>query len=81
MYAINTASLPDYLKIPPRTIPSFHSRIGQHAVSTASRPANSCGYPVPGSQAPSSTSVMTQDYFVRHDIHLFYLLVAYLTEP
>ena len=81
MGAANMVDLPDYLKIPARTIPSFHSRIGEHAVSSASRPANSCGYPVPGSQTPSATSVMAQDYFVRYDIPSIYFLVTNLTEP
>lgn len=58
---MTNARLPDYLKIPPPTIPSFHSRVGKPDVS---RQANSCGYPVPGTQSPSTTSVMAKDYFV-----------------
>ena len=62
---MTNARLPDYLKIPPPTIPSFHSRVGK---PDASRQANSCGYPVPGTQSPSTTSVMAKDYFVRYGI-------------
>jgi hypothetical protein len=67
---LNIENLPDYLTIPSHNFPSFHNRIGQHAAAT-SRPANSCGYPVPGTQSPSTVSVMAQDYFVRFDAHSY----------
>ena len=73
-------NLPDYLKIPERTIPSFHSRTGKPAVSVDDRPENASGYPVPGTQNPSATSVMAQDYFVTYDIRLTYLLATCLTD-
>ncbi|KAI6755989.1 hypothetical protein HG530_011725 [Fusarium avenaceum] len=60
---MNTESLPDYLTIPGKTIPSFHCRVGQKHNDRQPLPANTYGYPVPGVQAPSSTSVMALDYF------------------
>jgi len=68
--SMETKNLPDYLKIPARTIPSFHSRIGQTPSFNASEPATTYGYPTPGTQTPSATSVMAQDYFVRYVNHL-----------
>ncbi|OXV07770.1 hypothetical protein Egran_04466 [Elaphomyces granulatus] len=61
---MDATQLPDYLAIPPQTIPSFHDRAGTPAVKAISRPANASGYPVPGVQAPTAVSVMTKDYFV-----------------
>ncbi|KAH7232309.1 FAD/NAD(P)-binding domain-containing protein [Fusarium redolens] len=61
---MNTESLPDYLTIPGPTIPSFHCRVGRDHNDRQPQPANTYGYPVPGVQAPSSTSVMALDYFV-----------------
>ncbi|KAK0389934.1 hypothetical protein NLU13_3507 [Sarocladium strictum] len=60
---MNTESLPDYLAIPGKTIPSFHCRVGKIHNDRQPLPANSYGYPVPGVQEPSSTSVMALDYF------------------
>ena len=60
---------PDYMKLPSRTIPSFHPRFGEH-VSDYSRPANAWGFPIPGEQNPSATSVMAKDYFVRYKLYL-----------
>lgn len=60
-------SLPDYMKLPSRIIPSFHSRIGEHAhIPDSFRPANAWGFPIPGDQNPSATSVMAKDYFVTY---------------
>jgi hypothetical protein len=69
-------NLPDYLKIPARTIPSFHSRIGKLPSTATSEPAATYGYPVPGTQTPSATSVMAQDYFVRYGKYLNYTLLV-----
>jgi len=63
--------LPDYLTIPPPTVPSFHYRVGKPPPV----PANSSGYPVPGTQSPTATSVMAKDYFVRYSIHFPSLLL------
>jgi hypothetical protein len=59
--------LPDYMRLPSRTTPSFHSRIGKHVhISEYPRPANAWGFPIPGEQHPSATSVMAKDYFVTY---------------
>ena len=63
---MNTENLPDYLTIPGKTIPSFHCRVGKKHDDRQPLPANTYGYPVPGVQAPSSTSVMALDYFARY---------------
>lgn len=67
---MNTTKLPDYLRFPGRTVPSFHDRIGKPPGAALGKPANACGFPVPGAQNPSATSVMAQDYFVRYDSHI-----------
>ncbi|GIJ86682.1 hypothetical protein Asppvi_005574 [Aspergillus pseudoviridinutans] len=59
------AHLPDYLTIPSHCVPCFHDRIGdEFPPATAALPPKPGGYPVPGIQSPSSTSVMAKDYFV-----------------
>ncbi|KAK4159540.1 hypothetical protein QBC43DRAFT_381827 [Cladorrhinum sp. PSN259] len=60
---MNTESLPDYLTIPGKTIPSFHCRVGKKHNVRQPQLANTYGYPVPGVQAPTPTSVMALDYF------------------
>ncbi|CCC13569.1 unnamed protein product [Sordaria macrospora k-hell] len=60
---MNTESLPDYLTIPGKTIPSFHCRVGKKHNDRQPQLANTYGYPVPGVQAPTPTSVMALDYF------------------
>ncbi|KAK6330584.1 hypothetical protein TWF718_002783 [Orbilia javanica] len=64
---IRPGDLPPYLRTPGRTIPSFHNRASKHAGSAKKQPTNTCGYPLPGVQNPSATSVMAQDYFVSDD--------------
>ena len=64
---MNTESLPDYLTIPGKTIPSFHCRVGKKHNDRQPQLANTYGYPVPGVQAPTPTSVMAQDYFARYE--------------
>ncbi|KAM0418762.1 hypothetical protein ACHAPT_012272 [Fusarium lateritium] len=61
---MNAESLPDYLTIPGKTIPSFHCRTGKKPDDRQPAPANAYGFPVPGVQAPTATSVMATDYFV-----------------
>ncbi|KAJ3539440.1 hypothetical protein NM208_g5493 [Fusarium decemcellulare] len=61
---MNPESLPDYLTIPGKTIPSFHCRVGKEHDQRQPAPANAYGFPVPGTQAPTTTSVMATDYFV-----------------
>ncbi|KAF2971292.1 hypothetical protein GQX73_g2242 [Xylaria multiplex] len=58
----NTTELPDYLKVPGRTQPSFHCR--DEEPSRQKNSANINGYPIPGIQSPTAVSVMAQDYFV-----------------
>ncbi|KAA8636606.1 hypothetical protein SMACR_03855 [Sordaria macrospora] len=60
---MNTESLPDYLTIPGKTIPSFHCRVGKNHNDRQPQLANTYGYPVPGVQSPTPTSVMALDYF------------------
>ncbi|CAG1969750.1 hypothetical protein QX201_006322 [Fusarium graminearum] len=60
---MNSESLPDYLTIPGKTIPSFHCRVGKKHDERQPQPANTYGYPVPSVQAPTPTSVMALDYF------------------
>lgn len=64
---MNTESLPDYLTIPGKTIPSFHCRVGKSHNDRQPLPANSYGYPVPGVQEPAPQSVMALDYFVTYE--------------
>lgn len=64
---MNSESLPDYLTIPGKTIPSFHCRVGKKHDERQPQPANTYGYPVPSVQAPTPTSVMALDYFARYD--------------
>ena len=64
---MNTESLPDYLAVPGKTIPSFHCRVGKKHDDRQPPLANVYGYPVPGVQAPTSTSVMALDYFARYE--------------
>ena len=64
---MNTESLPDYLTIPGKTIPSFHCRVGRNHNDRQPLPANTYGYPVPGVQGPTPTSVMALDYFARYE--------------
>lgn len=54
-------------QIPSHTNPSSHNRIGEEPLDPVqrSKQANLWGFPVPGEQNPSATSVMVQDYFVR----------------
>ncbi|CAG7558988.1 unnamed protein product [Fusarium equiseti] len=61
---MTSENLPDYLTIPGKTIPSFHCRVGKRHDDRQPLPANTYGYPMPGVQSPSSTSVMARDYFV-----------------
>ncbi|KAJ3937846.1 uncharacterized protein N0V96_012162 [Colletotrichum fioriniae] len=61
---MNTESLPDNLTIPGKTIPSFHCRVGSKHNDCQRLPANTYGYPVPGVQEPTPTSVMARDYFL-----------------
>ncbi|KAK4041247.1 FAD/NAD(P)-binding domain-containing protein [Parachaetomium inaequale] len=56
--------LPDYIKLPPSTFPSFHCRIGESVCFPDYRSTNALGFPIPGEQNPSPTSVMAKDYFV-----------------
>lgn len=44
-----------------------YNRFGQESLDPArtSKHASVGGFPVPGEQNPSATSVMVQDYFVR----------------
>ncbi|KAL7912252.1 hypothetical protein GGI35DRAFT_492193 [Trichoderma velutinum] len=49
---------------PSRTDPSSHNRNDEEPVQRPKQ-ANLWGFPVPGVQNPSATSVMVQDYFVR----------------
>lgn len=59
--------LPDYIKLPSKTIPSFYCPIGEHVhISEYPRPATAFGFPIPGEQNPSATSVMAKDYFVTY---------------
>ena len=67
---VATESLPDYLTIPGKTIPSFHCRVGKKHDDRQPLPANTYGFPVPGVQSPSSTTVMARDYFVRYESYL-----------
>ncbi|KAI0844297.1 hypothetical protein F5Y00DRAFT_266685 [Daldinia vernicosa] len=60
---MQSTTLPDYLKIPSGSIPSFHKRVGD-PIDHGNMRASSGGFPVPGEQNPTSTSVMAQDYFV-----------------
>ncbi|KAH7629798.1 hypothetical protein B0T09DRAFT_136639 [Sordaria sp. MPI-SDFR-AT-0083] len=60
---MNTESLPDYLTIPGKTIPSFHCRVGKNHNDRQPQLANTYGYPVPGVQSPTPTSVMALNYF------------------
>ncbi|PTD07362.1 hypothetical protein FCULG_00006089 [Fusarium culmorum] len=60
---MNSESLPDYLTIPGKTIPSFHCRVGKKHDERQPQPANTYGYTVPSVQAPTPTSVMALDYF------------------
>ncbi|KAF4551273.1 Hypothetical protein D9617_14g077300 [Elsinoe fawcettii] len=64
---MNTESLPAYLTIPGKTIPSFHCRVGKSHDARQPQQANTYGYPVPGNQKPSSTSVMALDYFASEE--------------
>ncbi|KAK3392115.1 hypothetical protein B0T20DRAFT_483237 [Sordaria brevicollis] len=56
-------SLPDYLAVPGKTIPSFHCRVGKKHDDRQPQLANTYGYPVPGVQQPTPTSVMALNYF------------------
>ncbi|KAI8963995.1 hypothetical protein F5Y11DRAFT_364547 [Daldinia sp. FL1419] len=56
-------SLPDYLKNPSRPTPSSHNRIGKHIEHSTMRTSYG-GFPAPGEQNPTPTSVMAQEYFV-----------------
>ncbi|OJJ37023.1 hypothetical protein ASPWEDRAFT_50365 [Aspergillus wentii DTO 134E9] len=59
--------LPDYLPIAPDRPPSFYNSIdgGFGSVDQAKKSRlKGNGYPIPGVQSPSATSVMTKDYFV-----------------
>ncbi|KAM3549285.1 hypothetical protein MY1884_008807 [Beauveria asiatica] len=61
---MNTESLPDYLTIPGNSIPSFHCRVGRDHNDRQPVPVTAYGgYPVPGLQGPTSSSVMALDYF------------------
>ncbi|KAM3452931.1 hypothetical protein MY3296_004200 [Beauveria thailandica] len=65
---MNTESLrdylPDYLTIPGKSIPSFHCRVGRDHNDRQPVPVTAYGgYPVPGLQGPTSSSVMAVDYF------------------
>ncbi|UKZ79094.1 hypothetical protein TrVFT333_006844 [Trichoderma virens FT-333] len=53
-------------QIPSHTNPSSHNGTGEEPLDPAQKPkqANLWGFPVPGEQNPSATSVMVQDYFV-----------------
>ena len=63
---MTTESLPDYLTTPGKTITSFHCRVGKNHNDRQPQLANTYGYPVPGVQSPSPSSVMAQDYFARY---------------
>lgn len=54
-------------QVPSRTNPSSHNGTGEEPLDSVqeSKQANIGGFPVPGVQNPSATSVMVQDYFVR----------------
>lgn len=64
---MHTESLPDYLTIPGKTIPSFHCRVGRKHNDRQPLPVNTYGYPVPGVQEPTPTSVMARDYIARYE--------------
>lgn len=74
---MNTESLPDYLTIPGKTIPSFHCRVGKSHNDRQPQLANIYGYPVPGVQAPTPTSVMALDYFARYEAIVILWFVQY----
>ena len=61
--------LPDYLKTPHGSTPSFHFRVGErpHVAAPAKpeQPANEFGYPRPGVQSPSPYSATAPHYFVN----------------
>ncbi|KAH7309732.1 hypothetical protein B0I35DRAFT_358770 [Stachybotrys elegans] len=61
---MNAETLPDYLAVPGKTIPSFHCRVGKRHDERQPAPANAYGFPVPGVQSPTATAVMASDYFV-----------------
>lgn len=60
--------LPDYLKTPHGSTPSFHFRVGEKprvpAAAKPEQPANEFGYPRPGVQSPSPFSATAPHYFV-----------------
>ena len=63
---LGNSDLPDYIKLPTSTVPSFHCRIGEPVGLPDYRPTNAWGFPIPGDQNPSPTSVMAKDYFVTY---------------
>ena len=72
-------SNPDYLTTPHHIRESFHCRIGkqQPRQRDPQQPANANGFPIPGVQSPSATSVMAQDYFVRSVLAPFLTLLNF----
>ncbi|KAM0449381.1 hypothetical protein ACHAO4_007728 [Trichoderma viride] len=56
-------------QVPSRTNPSSHNGTGEEPLDSVqeSKQANIGGFPVPGVQNPSATSVMVQDYFVSNN--------------
>jgi len=59
---------PDYLKTVHSTVPSFHHRVGKLPVlpeeAAPENPANSWGFPQPGTQSPSPAVATAKHYFV-----------------
>ena len=65
---MSSSTLPDYLKTPHGSTPSFHFRVGEKprvpAATKPEQPANEFGYPRPGVQSPSAYSATAPHYFV-----------------